>query len=87
MKTVIDERLKFVASRYFCLYFYDEILYFSKENERVEDQRSKNDIQKQSSLKNSKLNEKRASQALNTFRKYAKHVMTAGDFSVNFPAM
>lgn len=61
-------------------------MYFSKENEKVEEQRSKNGLQKQSSLKTSKVNEKRASHALNAFRKYAKHVMTAGEFFVNFPA-
>ncbi len=64
---------------------YVEVLYFLKENEKIEEQRSKNELQKQSSLKNSK-NEKRTSHALNAFRKYAKHVMTAGDFCLNFPA-
>lgn len=51
-----------------------------EENEKLDEQRGKNELQKQSSLKNSKINEKRASNALNAFRKYAKHVMTAGEF-------
>ncbi|XP_065199931.1 protein unc-80 homolog isoform X3 [Planococcus citri] len=53
-------------------------------NEKIEEPRSKCDLQKQSSLKNSKINEKRASQALNAFRKYAKHVMTAGERKISF---
>lgn len=59
-------------------------MFFQKENEKIEEPRSKCDLQKQSSLKNSKISEKRASQALNAFRKYAKHVMTAGEFFVKF---